>query len=148
MRANHPTKSTPITFSQLCCHLSTVFWLAEWNYVLFCYRDHLQYIASIYKGSTINDLGGGAEENSKMNLFFPRDSLSKFPPPCGRPFYNFFSSERPFQFFCWRRPFQDFFLEEALLNSFFLEKGLQTFFLDFLQPPPQIINGRLLRVIL
>ena len=31
------------------------------------------------KGLTINDLGGGgaAEEKLEMNLFFPRDSLSK-----------------------------------------------------------------------
>ncbi len=27
------------------------------------------------KGSTINDLGGGAEEKSKMNLFFPAEGL-------------------------------------------------------------------------
>ncbi len=41
-------------------------------------------------GLAINDLGGGgAEENSKMNLFFPHDSLSKF----------FFPGEGPRKFF-------------------------------------------------
>ena len=53
--------------------------LKMWVYFQFSYifsqlitfkKDHS------FKGSTINDLG--AEENSEMNLFFPRDSLSKF----------------------------------------------------------------------
>ncbi len=27
----------------------------------------------VFKGSTINDLGGGAEEKSKTNIFFPQE---------------------------------------------------------------------------
>ncbi len=32
--------------------------------------------------------------------------------------------------------------------NFFLEKGLRNFFLDFLRPPPQIINGSPLRLLM
>ncbi len=46
-------------------------------------------ISELSKGSTINDLGG-AEENSKMNLFFPCDGLSIFVPAEGL-FAIFFS---------------------------------------------------------
>ena len=34
------------------------------------------HLANIFKGSTINDLGG-AEENSKKNLYFPGEGLSR-----------------------------------------------------------------------
>ena len=57
----------------------------------------------------------GAEEKSKMNLFFPRQCLLKF-------------------IFCWGRPFEIYFFPDMHLQK----KKI----LDFLWPHPQIINGR------
>ncbi len=100
----------------------------------------------------------GAEEKSKMNLFFLRECLLKI----------IFSWKRPFEFFFPGRPLNFFFSWRWLRNFFsvykpikkvpnfswgrpseiylFLRKGLRFFFLDFLGPHPQIINGRPLRL--
>ena len=50
--------------------------------------------------------GGGAKENLKMNLFFPRDSLSNF--FLQKAFYIFFHWRGLFNFFSRRRRFQIF----------------------------------------
>ena len=54
-----------------------------------------------------------------MNLFLPRNSLSKFFSPA-EGLSNFFSSKRPFQIFF---------------------PGEGKIFFEFLRPPPEIING-------
>ncbi len=56
--------------------------------------------AKICKGSTINDLGG-AEENSKRKIFFPRDCLRE----------NFFSYRRAIK--------KNFFPEKRHQKNFF-----------------------------
>ena len=68
------------------------------------------------KGSTINNLAGG-KENSKMNLFFPHDGLSKF----------FFLQKGFLQFFSLGEAFSIFFSVEGFASFFFLT-SLSIFF--------------------
>ena len=53
--------------------------------------------------------GGGPEENSEMNLFFPRNNLSKFFSPAEGRFTIFFPRRGLFNFFPFGRPFKNFF---------------------------------------
>ena len=63
-----------------------------------------QHQNSVLRGRPLMIWGEGGG-NLRMNLFFPRDSLSKF--PCERPFYNFFPGEGPPKyFFNFLRPLQ------------------------------------------
>ena len=66
-----------------------------------------------------------------MDLFFPPECLFRI---------IFFPGEGllRFLFFSWGRPFQIY---------FFLEKGLRDFFFSISSGPPQIINGRPLRLL-